>query len=167
MLDHDIIFSSPKKRPWIGKIDSQEAFSSAFHCQISTTVCFHVALFIFLTWPCSVFHSFCSPSTSSTARDIARSLGNQSKHLSWKKTHIGPGHWYKLGAIYGPISSNNLRVDIALERMKVEKFNEKNWMTICLIWFKMSLEPWGTNETIFTMVIAIAYHQMTLTKSLN
>ena len=84
-----------------------------------------------------------------------------------KKTHIGPGHWYKLGAIYGPISSNNLRVDIALERMKVEKFNEKNWMTICLIWFKMSLEPWGTNETIFTMVIAIAYHQMTLTKSLN
>ena len=38
-----------------------------------------------LTWPWRVFHSFCSPSTSSTARDIALSLGNQSRHLSWKK----------------------------------------------------------------------------------
>ena len=36
-------------------------------------------------WLCRVLHSFVSPSTSSTAKDIARSLGNQSKHFSCKK----------------------------------------------------------------------------------
>ena len=38
------------------------------------------------TCPWSVFHSFCSPSTSSTAREMARSLGNQSRHLSCTQT---------------------------------------------------------------------------------
>ena len=35
-------------------------------------------------WLWRVLHSLVSPSTSSTAKDIALSLGNQSKHFSWK-----------------------------------------------------------------------------------
>ena len=119
-------------------------------------------------WPgLAAFSIHFVPHQHPRQQEISHEVLETNPSIYPKKTLIGPGHWYKHGAIYGPISSNNLRVDIALERMKVEKFNEKNWMTICLIWFKMSLEPWGTNETIFTMVIAIAYHQMTLTKSLN
>ena len=41
---------------------------------------------IIWTWAWSVLHSFCSASTSSTARDIALSRGNQSRHRSYNIT---------------------------------------------------------------------------------
>ena len=37
------------------------------------------------SWLCSDLHSFCSPSTSSTAREMARRRGNQSRQRSWNE----------------------------------------------------------------------------------